>query len=92
MTALATVLVSVGATLLAGGLSWLFAWITKKVVTGIMADLKKQVTPNGGGSLYDHAKEAKDLAQRAVDVSLATDAKVRKLEDKLDAFFLSRIP
>lgn len=83
-----TVVVSVASTLAVGASVWFFSWVVKKGI----ADLKQQVTPNGGGSLYDHAKEAKELAQRAVDVSLATDAKVKKLEDKLDAFFLSRIP
>lgn len=73
--------------LTAGGL-WFVLWVIKKGI----ADLKKQVTPNGGGSLYDHSKEAKDLAARAVDISLATEAKVKDLERKLDAFFLSRIP
>jgi hypothetical protein len=89
MSAIAlAIVIGVCTSLLTAAIVWFFTWIIRKG----LADLRKQVTPNGGGSLFDFAKEAKILSQRAVDVSLATDAKVKKLEDKLDAFFLSRIP
>jgi hypothetical protein len=85
---LLAIVVGVCTSLLTAGGLWFVTWIIKKA----LADLKRQVTPNGGSSLYDHSKEAKELASRAVDISLATDAKVKDLERKLDAFFLSRIP
>lgn len=62
-------------------------WIFRKA----LQDLKNQMVPNGGSSLYDQAKEAKDLAAKAVEIGVLNEAKLKQLESKVDALILSRI-
>lgn len=66
----------------------LIGWVVRKAI----ADLKDQVTPNGGSSLYDQAKDAKDLASKAVDLAVLNEARLKQLETKVDALILSRLP
>ncbi|MEU8317086.1 hypothetical protein AB0C33_01845 [Nonomuraea sp. NPDC048881] len=66
----------------------LVGWVVRKAIQ----DLKSQITPNGGSSLYDQAKEAKDLASKAVELGVLNEARLKQLETKVDALILSRIP
>lgn len=70
------------------GLIVFLTWILRKAIQ----DLKNQVTPNGGGSMYDKTNEAKDFARKALEVSVATEARLINLESKVDAIILSRLP
>lgn len=65
-----------------------FTWVLRAAIR----DLKDQVTPNGGGSMYDKTNETKDLARKALEVSVSTEARVINLESKVDAIILSRLP
>jgi len=63
------------------------AWVFRKA----LEDLKSQMKPNGGGSLFDQAKDAKDLASKAVDLGVLNEARLKQLETKVDALILSRL-
>lgn len=65
-----------------------FGWLARKA----LQDLKAQMVPNGGSSLFDQAKQAKELASKAVELGVLNEAKLKQLETKVDALILSRIP
>lgn len=65
----------------------LIAWITRRA----LQDLKSHMVPNGGSSVFDQAKEAKELASKAVEISLLNEARLKQLEQKIDAIILSRL-
>lgn len=64
----------------------------KSAVDQFTKDISSHLTPNGGSSLYDQAKQGKDFAQKALEISVQTEARVKQLETKVDAIILSRVP
>lgn len=83
---------TLGGTGLTSALISYIGYIIHRSLTKATGDLQKQVTPNGGSSLYDQVKDGKDFAQKALEISVATEARVKQLETKVDALILSRVP
>lgn len=65
----------------------LIAWIFRRAIQ----DLKSHMIPNGGSSVWDQARDAKELASKAVEISLLNEARLKQLEQKIDAIILSRL-
>jgi hypothetical protein len=86
------VVASVCSTLLAGLLGWFFTWAFKRIVTSLVDDLKRQVTPNGGKSMYDQVTQSMDLSRKALENSVLLERRLLGLEAKVDALILSGIP
>lgn len=67
-----------------GGATAAVVYFLRAILFRMLTDLKKQLTPNGGNSVYD-------LARKALEVSVATEARVKQLETKVDALILSGV-
>jgi len=73
--------------------------VLRSALKSAVNDLAAHLTPNGGNSLYDQASqtkeladETKNLAKKALEIAVQTEANVRVLEKKVDGLYLSRIP
>lgn len=89
-------LYNVGASLIGGGaVGGVLVALLKSALNAALSDLQanvsKHLTPNGGNSAYDQITECKNLAQKALNVSIANEAELKRLSDKLDALVLSRV-
>lgn len=60
-------------------------------VQDLQTNVSKHLTPNGGESAYDQITKTKDIAQKALEVSVANEARLKTLENKVDAIVLSRV-
>lgn len=56
-----------------------------------MADLKKQVTPNGGSSMYDQVTRAMELSRKALEMSVLVESHLQELKVKVDALILAGV-
>lgn len=73
-------------------------WALKKLRTYIVDEVAKgreilecQVVPkltNGGTTGAQYAREARDLASKSLEMSIVTDARCKRLEEKMDLFVL----
>lgn len=79
------IIAALGGTGITAAIIAYIGFILKNALLKAMEDLKKQVSPNGGNSIHD-------LARKALEVSVNTEARVKTLEGKVDAIILSRIP
>lgn len=89
-------LYNIGASLLGGGavggvLVALLKSALNAALTDLQANVSKHLTPNGGNSAYDQITKTKDIAQKALEVSVANEARLKTLENKVDAIVLSRV-
>lgn len=89
-------LYNIGASLLGGGaVGGVLVALLKSALNAALSDLQanvsKHLTPNGGNSAYDQITKTKDIAQKALEVSVANEARLKTLENKVDAIVLSRV-
>lgn len=69
------------------GLTALSLYLRKHI-----SELKKQVTPNGGKSMYDQTTTAMDLSRKALEMAVLADGRLKGLEVKVDALILASVP
>lgn len=75
------------------------AWFLRRLRRYIIDEVAKgrdllecQVIPkltNGGTTGAAYAREARDLANKALEISIVTDARAKRLEEKMDLFVLA---
>lgn len=79
------------AALAAWGFRRLRLYIRDEIAKG-REQINSQVVPkltNGEKSGASYAREARDLANKAVELSIVTDARCKRLEEKMDLFILA---
>lgn len=78
------ILAAIGGTGIVGTVITYLALRARKVFLEAIKDLQKQVTPNGGNSIHD-------LARKALEVSVSNEARLKVVEQKVDALILSSV-
>lgn len=81
------IIIAIVSTVASTAVLFFISWLAKRA----LQDLKNQMLPNGGGSLFDQARDAKTLSKKAVELAIVTEARLSKLEDKVDALILSNL-
>lgn len=54
--------------------------------------LSRQLSPNGGKSVYDQVTKAMDLSRKALEMSVLVEAQIKEVKTKVDAIILSGLP
>lgn len=89
MSQLTEILISAG---VPAGVVAAIGLLLKQALKAALQEVASQLTPNGGSTLYDKVVEANNLAKKAVDISIQTEARVKQVESKVDGLILSRLP